>query len=122
MKSDKVALRYKQASVAGAGSSSLVISLYEGALGCLRRARRGIEEKDVVLRGEAIGKAIDYVGELRLSLDFERSPDLASELDAFYQTAIQRLLQANIKGDLQTLCELQEHFEDMLETWKEVLN
>ena len=92
--------------------------LYEGALGAVRIARRGIAEKNPKLKGENISRVLAILTELDCALDLEKGGDLAENLAALYDYMIKRLTHANIKNDPEALeeverllCDLQEGFK-----------
>ena len=96
----------------------ILLMLYEGALGAVRIARRGIAEKNPKLKGENISRVLAILTELDCALDLEKGGDLAENLAALYDYMIKRLTHANIKNDPEALeeverllCDLQEGFK-----------
>jgi flagellar protein FliS len=117
----QVARSYKQIELAGQGRSELVISLYDTLIAQLRRARHATKIKDISSRGDAVATVLDLLGELRQSLDFDRAPDLATELDQFYLHATQEVLLAHGRADEEGFSEIVSKFVSVLEVWKEIL-
>jgi len=117
----EVARSYKQIELSGKDSNELLITLYETFITHLRRASRALNNSDAAARGTAVGTAIDLLGELRQSLDFEKAAEFAVQLDQFYLKATQELLLAHSRADVERFRFLENQFSGLLEVWKEVL-
>lgn len=99
----KAAQAYFQTKVSTTDQGHLLIMLYDGALNYLQQAREKILAKDYAGKGILISKVIDIVSELSGSLNLERGGSLATNLSNLYILCTARLLQANLKLDLEAL-------------------
>ncbi|MDR1857405.1 MAG: flagellar export chaperone FliS [Desulfovibrio sp.] len=99
----KAAQAYFQTKVSTTDQGQLLILLYDGALKYLQQARDRMLAKDYAGKGILISKVIDIVNELSASLNMERGGDLAVNLNNLYILCTARLLQANLKMNLETL-------------------
>lgn len=94
---------YMQTNVGTADQGRLLLMLYDGALKFLQQAREKMLEKDYAAKGILISKVIDIVNELSSSLNMERGGDLAVNLSNLYFLCTARLLEANLKMNVERL-------------------
>lgn len=85
----------------------LLIKLLEGSLNFLRLARRGMEEKNVKIKGENISKVLAIITELDSALDLKVGGEIAENLSTLYRHIIYRLVNANIKNDIKGIDEVE---------------
>lgn len=100
---------YIQAKVGTTNQGQLLLMLYDGALKFLQQAREKMLEKDYAAKGILISKALDIVAELSGSLNMEKGGDLAVNLSNLYFLCMARLLEANLKMNVERLdsvCEI----------------
>lgn len=100
---NKAANAYFQTKVSTTDQGQLLIMLYDGALRYLAQARDKILAKDYAGKGILISKVIDIINELSSSLNMEKGGSLATNLNNLYVLCTARLLQANLKLDLEAL-------------------
>lgn len=91
--------------------------LFDGALERIAQARGAIEHRDIVRKGERIGKAIAIIDGLRGSLDFEAGGELAQNLDGLYDYVQRRLVTANARSDLEALDEAGALIREIRSGW-----
>ena len=77
----------------------LIGMLFDGALESIAKATGAITSGDVAARGEAIGKAMTIVDNLRAMLDSERGGEISANLEQIYDYICRRLLQASSEQD-----------------------
>lgn len=77
--------------------------LYDGALKYLQQARDKMLAKDYAGKGVLISKVIDIVNELSSSLNMDKGGSLAVNLNNLYILCTARLLQANLKMNVESL-------------------
>ena len=104
----------------------LLLKLYAGSINFLRLARRGMEEKNPKIKGENISKILAIMTELDCALDMETGGEIAENLSALYQHVVFRLVDANLKNDLQglddvehILTQIKEGFEQAVKITRE---
>lgn len=110
-----------ETSVQTATPHQLIILLFEGARKAISMARLAMEQDQVALRGPAISKAIDIIGNgLQVSLDLEQGGELAGKLDALYSYMTRRLIQANVANDRLALEEVDDLLGEIQGAWIEI--
>ncbi len=112
---------YIENMVKTASPAKLIELLYMKAIDVLKEAEELIKEKKYVEANEKIKRAQDIVVELNLSLDIEKGGQIAKNLRALYNYLFQRLIEGNVKKDINALREVRGFLEDLLETWREVM-
>lgn len=100
---NKAANAYFQTRVSTTDQGQLLIMLYDGALRYLAQARDKMLAKDYAAKGVLISKVIDIINELSSSLNLEKGGSLATNLNNLYVLCTARLLQANLKMNLESL-------------------
>lgn len=100
---NKAANAYFQTKVSTTDQGQLLIMLYDGALRYLAQARDKILAKDYAAKGVLISKVIDIINELSSSLNLEKGGSLATNLNNLYILCTARLLQANLKMNVESL-------------------
>lgn len=110
-------------SVAGANPHQLILMLFDGALEALRLGRGHMEARRIAEKGQAIGKAISIVQDgLKASVDANAGGDLATRLASLYDYVLMRLLQANLRNDVQALDEVVHLLGDLRGAWAAIAN
>ena len=84
---------YREADVRGATTVRLVALLYEQIIRDLSQAAQAIEQNDIELRTKYINHAVLVVGYLQSPLDFGKGGKVAKDLDHFYNSLRQNLMQ-----------------------------
>jgi len=88
---------YKKTAVETASKEQILLMLYQSAIKACKKAMDAIDNKQIALKGEQIGKLQDIIIELSNSLDFEVGGEVAKELSALYDYILYASTQANIK-------------------------
>ena len=100
---NKAAQAYFQTKVSTTDQGQLLIMLYDGALNYLQQARDKMLARDFAGKGILISKVIDIVNELSASLNMDKGGSLAVNLNNLYILCTARLLQANLKMNVESL-------------------
>ena len=111
--------RYVQMEIEGASPLGLVVRMYDGALGSIRRARDHHDEGRIRDRGAEISRALDIVSELRSGLDLEQGGEIARNLEALYLFAGERLMAAG-SGAREGLDEALAALMPLYEAWSQL--
>ncbi len=107
-----------ESSVAGADPHKLIALLFQGALLAIANAKNGILRKDIPAKGKAISHAILIIDEgLNASLDKNVGGQLAMDLEALYSYMCVRLLNANVKNDIEALDEVSRLLTEIKDAW-----
>ncbi|UUX94870.1 flagellar export chaperone FliS [Aquabacterium sp. J223] len=99
----------------------LVALLFDGLLESVARARGAIEQRDLITKGEAIGRAVRIVEEgLKAALDMQAGGKLAGDLRDLYDYLTLRLTQANLRNDPAPLDECRALVLPLQQAWAEI--
>ncbi len=113
------AAAYQDSKILTASPAELTLMLYEGAIKFCNLAMIAMEKKDYISAGKNIIKAERIIAEFRATLDFKYP--VAKNFDDVYEYIYQRLVQANIKKDMEIMQEALGYIREMRDTWKEVI-
>ncbi|MBL8731269.1 MAG: flagellar export chaperone FliS [Planctomycetes bacterium] len=95
----QAAATYQRNAILTASPEKLVKLLYEGAIRNLEKSRLGLGDVKTSRSpevGQALGRAIGIVGELRASLDHAAGGEIARNLDRIYEFSLDQMSQANL--------------------------
>lgn len=96
----------------------LILMLMDGFLDTVAKARGGLQQGDIPVKGEAICKAVRIVDEgLKCALDREKGGQLANDLDALYAYIIERLTLANATNNDLALQECADLLRPVRDAW-----
>lgn len=112
--------QYQYNSIMSASPERLLIMLFDGALKFVKLAQRDIKEKNIEGSNYNLTRAQAIINELdqSLNMNYEVSENLSEVYDFLYQ----KLVDANIKKDAQTLEIVEAMLIDLKETWSQALN
>lgn len=107
--------------VIAASPHKLIVMLYDGAIVALSNAAQHMKNGDIAAKGQSISKAIAIIENgLRASLDKKAGGEIAVSLDALYEYMNGRLLQANLKNEIEGLLEVQGLLKDLKSAWEAI--
>lgn len=110
---------YKNNSINFASKEQLLLMLLDGSVKFAKIARQAILDKDIMKAHENIVKTQNIYYELMTSLDVNQGGEWAKNLMGIYTFIIDKLVQANIKKDVNTIDEVMPLIEDVRDTWNE---
>jgi flagellar protein FliS len=109
--------------VTSASPHKLIVMLFDGALVSVSSAILHMKSGNVKEKGAAISKAIMIIDSgLRAALDKKAGGEIAEGLDALYEYMGSRLLQANLKNQVELLEEVQRLLTDLRGAWNAIGN
>ena len=111
--------QYNNSKIMTASKPELTLMLYEGAIKFCNIAIMGIEKKDIQKAHTNIIKVQRIISEFRATLDHHYP--VAEDFDRVYEYLERRLIEANVKKDVEILEEVNTHLRSMRDTWKEVM-
>jgi flagellar protein FliS len=114
--------RYQDMKVHTASPAQIMIMLYDGAIRFSLQAKKKIEERDFEGKGVFIGKTQAIVDELMNSLDFNVSPELCGRLQQLYIYMNEKLTDANIKLNTESIDEVVNLLTTLRDAWKQALD
>lgn len=104
--------------LSGATPHALVAMLFDGWMEAVAQARGAIRNRDLVQKGQAIGRAVRIIDEgLRAGLDLRAGGTLARDLHDLYGYLTMRLTVANLRNDEAALDECQRLMRPLQEAW-----
>jgi flagellar protein FliS len=107
-----------QTDVLNADPHRLILILFDGALHCVRRAKGFLAEGRIAEKCQALSQACLIVdGGLRVSVDSSHDPQFAGRLVSLYQFVTMRLLQANLRNDVQAMADAERILEELRTAW-----
>ena len=98
----------------------LVVMLYEGAIRFLSRAADDIRNRDLVSKAQSVNRAMAIIQHLQLTLDSQKSRDMAQELDRIYSYTISRVLEGSTKLNVSAIEEAINVLSNLLPAWEEI--
>lgn len=110
---------YQQNSILTATPGELTLMLYNGCIKFIRQAKIAITEKNVEDKNKYLQKAQDIIRELMVTLD--QKQQVAQSMMQMYDYMNRRLIEANIKNDLEILGEVEGLVTEFRDTWKQVI-
>jgi flagellar protein FliS len=113
--------KYKNMQVQTATPGQLILMLYEGAIKFCKMSKKFIEEKNYMDANKYLIKTQDIVTELMISLDMKAGGEIARNLYSLYDYMLRRLLDANMKKDIEVVDEVQKMIEELKDAWAEAL-
>ena len=107
--------------VISASPHKLIVMLFDGALVSVTAAIMHMKAGDIPAKGAAISKAIMIIDSgLRAALDKKAGGEIAVGLDALYEYMGSRLLQANLKNQVDILEEVQRLLGELRGAWNAI--
>ncbi|OQP33959.1 MULTISPECIES: flagellar export chaperone FliS [Pantoea] len=110
-----------ESAVMSASQQQLVNMLFDGALSALVRARLFLQDGNIEGKGLSLSKAINIIENgLKQGLNEESDDDLTTNLLSLYAYMVRRLLQANLRNDVEAIVEVEALLRNIADAWKEV--
>lgn len=110
---------YKDNRILTASPAELTLMLYEGAIKFCNIAILAMEKNDIEKANLNLVKAEKIIIELRATLDFKYP--VAIQFEIVYDYIYRRLIEGNIKKDIEIVEEALEYIRQMRDTWKDVM-
>lgn len=120
----QAAATYQRNAILTASPEKLVKLLYEGAIKNLEQSRQSLNDAGLCRSaevGNALGKAIGIVSELRVSLDPQAGGKIASDLDRLYDYSLDQITQANASRTPQGVDNALQVLRTLKEGWDAVI-
>lgn len=110
---------YKQNSITTASPGELTLMLYNGCIKFLHYAKKAMEENNVTIKNTNLQKAQSIISELMITLNMEY--EISHQMYSLYDYMNRRLIEANIKNDIEIVDEVIGLVTEFRDTWKEVI-
>jgi len=110
-----------ESAVMSASQQQLVSMLFDGALSALVRARLFMQDGNIEGKGLSLSKAINIIENgLKQGLAEESGDELTTNLISLYAYMVRRLLQANLRNDVEAIVEVEALLRNIADAWKEI--
>jgi flagellar secretion chaperone FliS len=110
---------YQNNSVTTASPGELTLMLYNGCLKFITLAKKGIQDHDIEMKNVNIQKAQNIVSELMVTLNMDM--DVSKNMMSLYDFINRRLIEGNIKNDVEAIEEAEGLIIEFRDTWKELI-
>jgi len=98
----------------------LIQMLIDGALERVNSAKYNMTRNEIAKKGEDISKAISIIDGLITSLDMEKGGEIAENLLALYDYMQRRLVEANLKNEIEPLNEVTSLINEIKAGWNSI--
>ena len=109
--------KYLKTKVMTAAPEQLQLMLYDGAIRFCEQARISVKEEDVEKSYNLLTKAEKIVLELASSMRDEIAPEVCAKMRGLYIFCYEKLVQANLKKEIEPVDEALQVLHHMRETW-----
>jgi flagellar protein FliS len=100
-----------------ASPHKLIEMLYAGLKDALHGVHRAIEIGQIAAKAKALGKALDILQTLQMSLDPKAGGSIADNMAGLYEYMERRLTEANLHNDDKAIEEVLSLTESLQEAW-----
>ena len=113
--------QYQKSSIETASREQILIMLYDGAIQFLNKAKVAMQNKEIEAIHNNLMGAQNIIQEFINSLDKEVAPQLAENLESLYEYFIRRLIQANMKKQIEPVEEVLKYLKSLKATWEQAI-
>lgn len=117
--------QYQKNEVETASPEKILIMLYEAAIQFLNIARIEMtcdkKNKDIGKIHTNIINAQNIISEFQETLNFEIGGEFAKQLYGLYSYLYQKLVEANVKKNVESIDEVLKHLRSLRDTWKKAI-
>ncbi len=113
--------QYQKTTVETASNEKILIMLYDGAIQFLNKAKIALSEKNWEQSHNNLMGAQRILEEFINTIDKEPNPELAQNLINLYEYFITRLVQANMKHQIEPVDEVLKFLKDLKATWEQAI-
>lgn len=111
--------QYKQNSIYTSTPEELTLMLYNGLVKFIMQAQCGVNENNIEKTSNSIIKAQNIILHFRKTLDMRY--EVAEGLDQLYDYMFGRLVDANVKKEVQILDEVLGMAKELRDTWAQAM-
>ena len=113
--------QYQKSSIETASREQILIMLYDGAIQFLNKAKIALQNKDFEASNSNLIGAQNIIQEFINSMNKEASPQLAENLISLYEYFLRRLVQANMKRQIEPIDEVLRYLKSLKATWEQAI-
>lgn len=115
------ASHYKRQEIQTASPGKIIVMLFDGAIKNLNVAEKAYENKEFEQKSKALTNVQDIVLELMNSLNKQQGGEIATRLESLYSYSLRRLMDADIKKDLNALQEVRSILTEIREAFASII-
>lgn len=112
--------QYMEQKILTARPEDLTLMLYDGLIKFLKQAQMFMEEKNIEKTNTTIIRAQDIINELNITLNMDY--EISGNLRSLYTYMNDRLVDANINKDRESIDIVLGFAEELRDTWKSAMN
>ena len=113
--------QYQKTTVKTASNEKILIMLHDGAIQFLNKAKIALGEKNWEQSHNNLMGAQRILEEFINTIDKEPNPELAQNLINLYEYFITRLVQANMKHQIEPVDEVLKFLKELKATWEQAI-
>ena len=113
--------QYQKSSIETASREQILIMLYDGAIQFLNKARVAMQNNEHESIHNNLMGAQNIIQEFINSMDREVAPQLAENLISLYEYFLRRLVQANMKRQIEPIDEVLKYLKSLKATWEQAI-
>ena len=113
--------QYQKSSIETASREQILIMLYDGAIQFLNKAKLAMQNKEFEAIHNNLMSAQNIIQEFINSMDREVAPQLAENLISLYEYFLRRLVQANMKRQVEPIDEVLKYLKSLKATWEQAI-
>lgn len=110
---------YQQNKMNTASPGELTLMLYNGCLKFIKQAKQAIEGNEIEFKNTNIIKAQNIIREFMVTLNMDI--EISHSMLPMYDYILNRLVEANVKNDIDILTEVEGFVIQFRDTWKEAI-
>ncbi len=110
---------YQTNAVTTATPAELTLMLYNGAIRFIKQAKSAMEQNDLAKAHEYNLRVQDIINELIVTLN--RDVPISEQFLLMYDYMQRRMVEANVRKDMEILAEVEGLFVQFRDTWKEAM-
>ena len=111
---------YQETAAQGGNPVRLTVMLYDQIIQDITRADEALRTGEPESCAREIGHAVAVIGYLQATLRDQPSPKIARNLNAFYTTLRERVMEAQVRSSRKILDELKPQLMEVREAWNQV--
>lgn len=115
---------YKKVSVdsqlSAASPHKIVQMLMAGAIERLIQGKAAMQQGNIPVKGERLGKALDIIISLRGCLSMDDGGDIARNLDQLYEFMISQITRANQSNETQPIDDVVDILREIKSAWDQI--
>lgn len=112
--------KYLETTVQTMTPAKLLIMLYDGAIRFSKQGIEAIKSNKYEEANRSLGRVQDIIQEFIITLD--RSQPISDSLLRLYEYFIQRIVEGNVKKQVEPIEEVVAYLTDLKETWMQAAN